>query len=368
MSATGKVSKWNIEAIKDSPCYYIIKHGYIDGAQQEQITEVKSGKNIGRSNETDMWEQCQLEAKSRWTKQKDRKGYSVTIPTKKPLRPMLAKSYNKPGTDFTDLKDGKHIQFPCYWQPKLDGMRCLAIKTKKIYLVSRQGKQFTALQHLEKELDRLMPDNSIWDGELYKHGEEFQNIISAAKRDEKSDITDSIEFHVYDCINKETYDKRFAHLFSILIKDNKPASGVVKLVWTKEIDSAQELPKLHDEQVKRGYEGIILRNKNGIYEVDKRSKDLQKVKVFTDEEFPIVSAYENPKKPGTCTFNCKTKDGAIFGCMPEGSEEYRQKCWKDWQNGNIKAGDLLTVQFFSWTTSEKPVPRFPVGKAIRDYE
>lgn len=369
LSATGKISEWEIESIQDDPCYYVITHGYQSGSKQEQVIEITSGKNIGRANETTTWEQCKDEALSRWTKQRDRKGYSETIPTSKPLRPMLAKSYNYPGKDITKIKDGKHIKFPCYWQPKLDGMRCLAIKKgKAVVLLSRQGKQLKVLQHIVDELEKIMDDSTILDGELYNHQEDFQKIISAAKRDSKSADTSCIQYHVYDCISTDSFDKRFKYIFSLLIKNKQPVSDVVRLVWTQVIKSADDLINIHDEQIRRGYEGVILRNKDGLYEIDKRSKDLQKVKAFCEEEFEIVGAYENLKKLGTCTFQCKTNKGAIFGCMPEGSEEYRQRCWSDWQSGKIVPGDLLTVQFFSWTTSDKPVPRFPVGKAIRNYE
>jgi ATP-dependent DNA ligase len=367
MSSTGKVSQWKVIAYDD---HYEIIHGYIDGRQQSKIVYIHSGKNIGKINETTIKEQCQLEAESRWNKQKDRKGYGETIPTKKQLRPMLAKSYNRPfGTDLTDLKDGKHIIFPCFWQPKSDGMRCLAIKKEKIYLFTRQGKPITILSHITDELNKFMEDDDIWDGELYTHGMEFQKIISAIKRDNPSKDTSSIHYHVYDCVRADDFEDRFQYLFSKLLKKKEPVSDIIKLVWTQEINSADELKEIHQSQTKRrGYEGIMLRNKKGGYEIDKRSKNLQKVKVFCEEEFEIVGAYENSKKPGTCTFQCKTKKGAIFGCMPKGTEEDRAQYWEDWQNEIIKYGDLLTVMFFSWTTSDNPVPRFPVGKAIRNYD
>lgn len=367
MSATGKISEWEVEAVEDNPCYYIIRHGYQDGLKQEKCVEVPAGKNIGRANETSMWEQCQAEAKSRWTKQRDRQGYTETIPKNKPLRPMLAKSYNKVGSSLDDLKDGKHIKWPCYYQPKLDGLRCLALKRQnRVVLMSRKGKQFTVLQHIGKELEKIMDDNSILDGELYKHGEDFQKIVSAVKRDDPSADTSSIEYHVYDCITIGNFEDRFNYLFSLLIKDKKPVSDLVKLVWTKEIESKDDLPEVFAEQIKRGYEGVILRNKDGSYTIDKRSKDLQKVKTFMEEEFVIIGAKENPKMPGTCSFKCKTQYDTEFDCMPEGDEFQRQKYWKDWQDGKIKYGDLLTVRYFGLTLDWKP--RFPVGKTIRDYE
>jgi hypothetical protein len=81
-----------------------------------------------------------------------------------------------------------------------------------------------------------------------------------------------------------------------------------------------------------------------------------------------VGAYENKgKMEGQCTFTCVTEDGAEFGCKPMGTEAQREQYWTDFQSGKL-TGRVLTVKFFEWTTSDKPVPRFPVGVCIRDYE
>jgi len=70
---------------------------------------------------------------------------------------------------------------------------------------------------------------------------------------------------------------------------------------------------------------------------------------------------------GQCTFTCVTEDGAEFGCKPMGTEAQREQYWTDFQAGKL-TGKMLTVKFFEWTTSDKPVPRFPVGVCIRDYD
>ena len=127
IDSKGKLREWNIEVhTYPSIPKYVVTHGLKDGKQQDKMQEVPYGKNIGRANETTAQEQCILEARSKWINQRDRKGYSEEIPTEKKFGPMLAKSYAKPGTDLTDLKDGKHIVFPCLYQPKLDGIRCVS--------------------------------------------------------------------------------------------------------------------------------------------------------------------------------------------------------------------------------------------------
>ena len=122
-----------------------------------------------------------------------------------------------------------------------------------------------------------------------------------------------------------------------------------------------ELRSRYDEFIKFGYEGAIVRNMLGYYKVDGRSADLQKVKEFQDQEFPIVDAYENKgKQVGQCTFVCKMPDGTTFGVKPKGTSEERERYWRDWRDNVIKIGSLLTVSYFNMTTSDHPVPRFPI--------
>lgn len=125
MDSKGKIREWSISVGKDKRGhYYEITHGQKDGAMQNARTYVLKGKNIGRANETTAEEQCLSEAKSEHTKQIERKGYTESIPTTQPLKPMLAKKYE-------DEKD--KVIYPCAVQPKLDG--CISgstlIKTKK---------------------------------------------------------------------------------------------------------------------------------------------------------------------------------------------------------------------------------------------
>ncbi len=374
LDSKGKVREWNIK------CYinvsslvdpkYIIRHGLKDGKQQNKSQVVSCGKNIGRANETTPQEQCILDAQSKWDKQKDRKGYSEEIPTSKQFGPMLAKSYAKPGTDLTDLKDGKHIKFPCYYQPKLDGIRCLASwEDGKVVLRSRRKKQFLAMGHIEKELFDILRDNPdvILDGELYVHNEDFQNLTSAIKRDEANDESHKIEYHVYDYYDSNKPDMGFHERILVLVHMLKNVEGSIQRVNTFVIIKDQ-IEEVWEANTKLGYEGIMLRNKSGPYKVDSRSQDLQKVKVFIDDEFEITGAVENTKNPGTCSFWCITKEGYPFKATPKGSQEQREQYWDNWRTGIIHPGNMLTCRFFRWSTSKKSVPIFPVGICVRDYE
>jgi ATP-dependent DNA ligase len=144
----GQTQEWVILAndLGDGTAEYIVTHGQVGGAMQTTSTKVAVGKNIGKKNETTAFEQACLEAESKWKKQQD-KGYceSLTdLSDAKLYLPMLAKSFK----DY-----GHKIKFPCYVQPKLDGIRCIAHKTQagQIQLLSRKGKRCGVLSQREEE-------------------------------------------------------------------------------------------------------------------------------------------------------------------------------------------------------------------------
>lgn len=377
---TGKIRQWTITVEdKGTHAVYRQEHGVVDGAMISSETEIHEGKNLSKANETDYLEQCEKEANSLWNKQVSRKGYLDKKPHHTMIRfsPMLAKSYNEPGNDIKKLKDGHHIQFPAYFQPKLDGIRCIACKYHDgpnnpvgTLLRSRQDKLFTALPELEETIFNL-PNLQFplkLDGELYIHGDEFQDIVSAIKRDKPSKASSKIQYHVYDVHAGNNPNWAYEDRMKWLKNNIKPGFRRIKPVYTGIVTSMLDVERQLKIQTDRGYEGIMLRNKFGLYKVAGRSKDLQKVKLFIDEEFPIVGAYENKgKMKNQCTFECLTKAGVKFSVKPKGTEALREQYWEDWKKGKLK-GKELTVRFFAWTTSKNKKPRFPVGLTIRDYE
>jgi len=363
-SSKDKISEWLIYANNDrNSASYTTEFGYSDGKKQSTTVNISEGKNIGKANETTPYEQACLEAESKWNKQKD-KGYttSLSLVDAPRISPMLAHKYD----------DYKHkIKWPCYVQPKLDGLRCLIYRQScgTIVLQSRQGKQFNSLPHLVEELDRLMfKDGIILDGELYVHGEEFQELIHLIKRDEPHKDSVKIEYHIYDCYDPKNlswpYKARLAYLENL--KLHTSVNSIVKYVKTDILTNESFLLKEKDWAKQNGYEGVMLRNADASYKVGHRSYDLLKVKEFQDDEFEIVGGEENKgRQEGQCSLICKTKEGATFKVKPEGTDEQRQ--WY-WDNLESIIGKMLTVRFFSYTTSKTPVPRFPIGVAIRDYE
>lgn len=354
-SSTGKIKHWTI-SIKDNGHYtwIIIKYGVGDSKIRTAEKIISVGKNIGKSNETTPYKQALLEAEATWKKKLD-KGYVEKLAnlSDEKLLPMLAHTFQKRGHDIT---------YPCYVQPKLDGIRCLAkkIDNKTIKYYSRAGKEFTTLEHLTPDLLKLMQVDQVLDGEIYSHDMTFQEMIRLIKKLRPD--SNKLEYHVFDLVDiNKTFDERIDIIMLMTFESNH---SVITVVKTEEIQSKDDVLAKHNEYVKLGYEGLILRNSDGMYKLKGRSKDLQKYKEFQDEEFEIIGGQESTGSEAGCIiFNVKNKNGQEFAVRPRGSFEQRKLWMKDLPNLVKKK---LTVRFQELT--DDGIPRFPVGISIRNYE
>lgn len=357
-TSTGAVQEWTM-AIKendDGTAEYTATYGQQDGKMQTSTVNVKQGKNIGRANATTPYEQAFSEAGSKWNKQKD-KGYVEEIGNFAVERkPMLAHDYNK---------YGHKVAFPAFVQPKLDGIRCIAYKTgDDITLMSRNGKSHN-LPHLKKLLEPLFKEHPdlVLDGELYIHGIPFQSITSWVKKIQPE--TGTIEYHIYDQISPQSFKERIYDLGE-KIAEMYSTDSLITFVETTEVADAEEVTEFHGQYTRKGYEGIMLRAGDCTYKEGYRSQELLKVKEWIDGEFEIVGAKTGVGKcEDQCIFTCKTQDGEEFDVKCMGTDQERRQQWLDKEK---YFGKMLTVKFFEWSTSENPVPRFPIGISVRDYE
>jgi ATP-dependent DNA ligase len=245
---------------------------------------------------------------------------------------MLAHEYSK-----------DPLAFPVYVQPKLDGIRCLVYqKDGQWVFQSRNHTVFQSFPHLEKSL----PTGMILDGELYRHGLDFQTITSIVRKKNHPDLS-QLQYHVYDVICEGTFEERYTRLLQL--KD-------LVLTETRMAHSVEDIEQYHDYCMERGYEGIMIRNPKGPYK-QARSKDLLKYKHFKTDEFQVVG--HTVGKGDIAVFECLTKD-KTFGVMMKATLEQKQEMLT-----NIKDyyGKWLTVKYQE--LSKDGVPRFPVGVGWR---
>lgn len=252
-------------------------------------------------------------------------------------------------------------------QRKLNGVRCFTTKLNEteIQYTSRNGKVYRQFTHLTPHLLRAMHVGQVLDGELYKHGVTLQKMSSLARK--LSGITaeemELVEYHIYDVADKtKTTEERNDIIGALQFEEGGP----IFVVETFEADSFEDIKTAHDEWVRDGYEGIMVRELGRYYEFSNgtsRSSQLLKYKEFEEEEFEIVGVKDGVgKMEGVLMFQCKAK-GGVFDVKMRGSMSVWRKAW---EIRDTFIGKMLTVRFQAYTPYD--IPEFPVGIVIRDYE
>lgn len=342
-----KNQTWIIDVVHTEEHTVIVRtFGKTNGKMQIQEKHVYSGKNMGKKNETTPFQQACREAQSLWKKQQDTHGYVEEGFVKSSQcsihKPMLAQPFDK---------YSHKIRYPCYVQPKLDGVRMLLYPDGS--MISRTGKHFPQFPHLKNHTTHIL------DGELYINNTPFDVISGLCRNKQTTDDTLKLEYHVYDvCDTTKSFENRF------IKNDMTFASVSMCRVISDVCHSYDDIEKYHQLYIQQGYEGIMIRNTHGPYEVNKRSHHLQKLKRFQDDEFQIINVKEGDGVDvGTAILQCSTKEGKSFWVRPTGTREYRSHVLHSFNKYKNKN---LSVKFQNLT--EQGVPRFPVGVSIRDYE
>lgn len=366
-SNTKKIIIWIVSVIEKNKQILIqIKRGQENGKMVITEKEIKNGK--GKKT---IQEQALFEANSKWNNKIKQQGY---LEDKKKaessiiIKPMLAHKFTFEA--FNKKSRSTKIILPCFAQPKLDGLRCIAnLENGSVILRSRQLIEYQFLNKIKQELKTILnklPNDFYFDGELYTNNLSFERIagLCRLKKDiSKQDHIDmlKIEYHIYDCFQTQNLKIPYTERLLILQKYLKNTKRL-QYVNTIEIINQTEIKKNHDLFVKEGYEGLILRNKNSVYELDKRSKHLQKYKEFIEDEFKIIGYEEGTGLfKGSIIWVCETKDKKQFKATPKGSMEYRRQLLID---ADKYIGKQLTIIYQELTCDK--IPRFPIGKAIRD--
>lgn len=370
-TSTGAIQEWEVHVSWiDGIATIINNFGQVGGKIQESREQVLEGKNTGRANATTPIEQARAQAKSRWEKQL-KKGYVQNIEDAQAgkiddiieggIFPLLAHKY---------WEQGHKIKFPALAQPKLDGHRCTSQYDNGVVTMwSRTRKPIFTIPHIVNVLENCgIADR--FDGELYNHEfkENFEDLTSLITPDEPQEGYEAIQYHVYDLAlpNLTNYER-------YLILEgwrNKFEGTPIHIVETRIVNSKEELMQAYEDFMEQGYEGAIVRNFDGKY-VYKRSYDLQKVKMFDDDEFRIVDIKVGTKgtMAGKAIFVCeRTREdqqlpaGVTFDCKLKGKLD-NLKLYADDKSKVI--GKIVTVQYQGYTRKNKK-PRFPVALRFRE--
>lgn len=339
----------------------VTEYGLVDGEKQF-ARKTATPKNVGRSNATTAEEQALVEAKAMWQFKRDRKyAESIADAQAELIRPMLASDFEK--------RKGKNVTYPVLVQPKLDGVRALAFwNGDYLEMISRSGKSWRDLgtvEHIAAALEAFMPPNVLLDGEVYAHGETFQQTTRLVKKYRPGE-SERLRLHVYDIIDRNALDMPFSERFARFawLEGSLSADSPIETVRTAEANSEQEVYEAQRRFVDEGFEGAMARLPGGRYQYGARSFDLLKVKSFLDSEFEIVGHKGGVGKfADAVIWVCRLPDGKTFDVSSKGTMEER-RAW--FSEGEKYYGQMLKVSYFE--VSEDGVPRFPVGEGIRAVE
>lgn len=281
-----------------------------------------------------------------------------------------------------NLKDGEWISI----SRKLNGCRAAFVGDK---IMTRQGKVYSGVNHIIKDLQNLGYSNMFVDGELlYKNkeglsdSEAFQKGtgIAMSKDLDKSDLK-LVVFDMFPLDEFWTGKSKLSYLdrnnkylmpFKALCKNSENLE-VVPMVYEgfdhKEIWKWLDYAEAHD------WEGCML-NLDTPYEC-KRTKNLIKVKKFYDISLRVIGSEEgtgrNKGKLGALV--CKYYDNTVK--VGSGfSDEERMNLWK---NRDGLVGKIIDIRYKEITVDKKTglkslqFPTFggfrdPADKAVADDE
>lgn len=349
-------------------------------------TIIKNGKNVGKSNETNIITQALIESRSKYLKKMDA-GYRYTIKESKSSKQRLP--YPMALHRYCDHSN--KINFPCYIQPKLDGIRVMAYYNKtinEVSLKSRKLKDINGFEYIKNELkSKLKKYPTLFlDGELYCHGIDLQDISGIVRNEEKSATNKMLSFNIFDCFDINNPEWKFQDRITFVNENwefqermcfvNKITENNLYAlsVLTEEVINEKHSDDLYEKYIIAGYEGIVYKNKDGLYKYsfdkEQRSYDNQKRKQQFDDEFEIIdfTTGTKGKSVGSIIFIMKTKQGKTFNVTPNVPQEEQQNMYQLAINNfnNLYKGKMATVKYDD--LSKDGVPLRAKWITLRNYE
>lgn len=188
------------------------------------------------------------------------------------------------------------VKFPVYVEPKLDGLRLIAIKESgKVTMFTRNGTLLDTLPTIQEALESAPYDNTVLDGEIMgKDWNESASIVMSYKK--QKDDTNMI-LHVFDCVSLEEWKNQRCELefsgrhekaYDIVDMIKSKNVQIVRSILTNDEDALRDL---YIKYLDKGFEGVMLKDPNAMY-AWKRSKAILKLKPFCTHEGVVVGWYK----------------------------------------------------------------------------
>ena len=273
--------------------------------------------------------------------------------------------------------DSEKAKFPYAATPKIDGIRFLMVGGAAL---TRSFKPIRN-EYLQKILSSNLPDGI--DGELTS-GSTFQECSSIMRIKGEPDF----KVWIFDFVNPKGEVKPYKERMDELRKFENFNIPSYEILFPKIVSNQEQIDQLMINNLNAGYEGLMLRDPNGIYKFGRSSVKeniLLKVKEFMDDEAEIISFREKMintneglkdnfgrtkrsscqdglKPSGTLGgFILRNSEGLEFSCGSGLNDALRDEIWK---NQSKYLGKLVKYKYMS--KGIKELPRHPVFIGFRD--
>lgn len=285
-------------------------------------------------------------------------------------KPMLAGKYEPVKADF-----------PYFATPKIDGIRFMMVNGVAL---SRQFKPIRN-KYIQSLLSSALPDGM--DGELTS-GESFHSSTSNIMRIEgEPEFTVWLFDYVDSSLDKILpYSERMEQLSHFELNKNYPF--ILHKLLGKIVNNQEELEKLDDYHLEKGFEGTMLRSPSGTYKFGRatvKENILLKVKRFIDDEGLLIDVLEklsNQNEAEIDELGHTKRSSALGGMVPmdtagslvvSGSygevkigsgldDNMREYIWNN--RSSLIGNTYIKYKFFP--QGVKDLPRHPVFIGFRD--
>jgi DNA ligase-1 len=189
-----------------------------------------------------------------------------------------------------------HILYPVRVEPKLDGLRCVAVKHNgEVTMFTRNGTVLETLPKIKSLLEAAPWDEFVLDGEVM--GADWNESASVVMSHKKFKDDSNMVFHVFDALHFSDWKDQESHtdledrveLVYELVK--KIDDDAVTQVPGRLVQNKEELLETYSAATNSGYEGIMVKDLVAPY-LFKRSSNIRKMKPVTTYEGIIVGHYE----------------------------------------------------------------------------
>ena len=288
------------------------------------------------------------------------------------LKPMLAKKYQ-------DVSP-KLLENEWFASRKINGVRCfLFYKDNEIKTVARGATNYdvatTHLRSNQKLIDffKQYPD-MILDGELYKFGWTLNKISGLCRKQDWDPEMGELEFYMYDVVDLEkpfparlNVMKQISELLGLSFEPERSWGSddlKIQMLPQEKVKGAENIKRMHDQFVKEGWEGLVIRDLTTPYKPGARGQFMLKYKQYQDAEYLTVGLEEGLRREDF-TFIMETEDGVRFNAKPIGSREVKEY-YRAHLNDII--GKMATLKYFEMSGAGTGVPQQPIWMNVRELE